>query len=197
MKMISLIAVLIFFAALGANAANAEDGGKNCYPVTAKDLIREGAPRFDRFPSKPETIQNKPKVDLKSHPMAGRFRTMLRDGAAKGPNFAGHYAVVGWGCGTSCLQFAVVDLKSGKVIFPGDFSVITWDHFAADDFEKAAAGPYWGLRYQNDSRLLIVVGALNESEERQGAFYYVLEKDKLKKIFSVNIPKNNCPKTTK
>ena len=197
MKMMSLIAVLVLFAALGANAANAEDNEKNCYPVRAEDLKREDAPRFDRFPSKPETIQKKSKVDLKSHPIARRYRTVLREGAAKGPNFAGHYGVVGWGCGTSCLQLAVVNLKSGKVITPGDFTAVTWHHFAADDFEKSGSGPYWALRYKKDSRLLIVVGGLNEGEEREGAFYYVLEKDKLKRIFSVSVQKNNCLEPTR
>ena len=46
---------------------------------------------------------------------ARRLRTMLRIGAASGPNFAGHYTPVTWGCGVACQEFAIVDAKSGRV----------------------------------------------------------------------------------
>ena len=42
------------------------------------------------------------------------FRTRIRQGAAKGPNFAGHYAVVEWGGGTGTGTFVLVDVKSGQ-----------------------------------------------------------------------------------
>ena len=35
-----------------------------------------------------------------------------------GPNFAGHYFVIRWGCGSNCLMMAVVDAKTGKVYDP-------------------------------------------------------------------------------
>ena len=38
-----------------------------------------------------------------------------RNGAKKGPNFAGHFTVVQWGCGTTCLTGAIVDATTGKV----------------------------------------------------------------------------------
>lgn len=69
--------------------------------------------------------------------MARRYRTVLLKGAAEGANFAGHYSIVGWGCGTSCVQFAVVDLESGQVIFPDDFSVISGVNLEADEFEAS------------------------------------------------------------
>lgn len=45
------------------------------------------------------------------------FRTRLREGAAKGPNFAGHYTLVMWGCGAACQMVAVVDAGDGQVSF--------------------------------------------------------------------------------
>ena len=45
------------------------------------------------------------------------FRTRLIEGAKKGPNFAGHYTVVTWGCGTNCAVVAIVDAKTGIVHF--------------------------------------------------------------------------------
>ena len=48
-------------------------------------------------------------------PTQREFRTILRNGARKGPNFAGHYTVVEWGCGSNCVVFAVVDARNGEV----------------------------------------------------------------------------------
>jgi len=189
-KKLICVIVLIIFAAI---TVEAEESSKNCYPITADDLTRKDAPRFDQHPSKAEQIRHPAKVNLKSSAMARKYRTMLRRGVAKGPNFAGHYAVVGWGCGTSCVQFAVVDLKSGEVVFPDDFTVISGAHLYADEFEKdSGGGQFWGLRYKVNSKLLIAIGTLDEDEEREGAFYYLLQKGKLKKIFSVNVQKINC-----
>jgi len=58
------------------------------------------------------------KVDLSSNRYAKEFRTVLREGAKKGSNFAGHYTLVEWGCGSSCQSHAIIDTKNGKVFFP-------------------------------------------------------------------------------
>src|SRR3954451_8378561 len=54
----------------------------------------------------------------------GQFRTRIREGATKGPNFAGHFTVVSWGCGSGCLSFVVVDAASGKVNWSSPFQVL-------------------------------------------------------------------------
>jgi len=72
-------------------------------------------PRFDQY-SVEIKFKSKPiVVDLKSHPRAKMFRTILRNAASEGPNFADHYRIVRWGCGTSCIEYAVIDLSNGKV----------------------------------------------------------------------------------
>jgi hypothetical protein len=43
------------------------------------------------------------------------YRTRLRDGAKKGPNFADHFTLVAWGCGSSCQEWAIVDARTGQV----------------------------------------------------------------------------------
>src|ERR1043166_5084097 len=65
------------------------------------------------------------------------YRTRIRQGAAKGANFAGHYAVVILGCGTQCDSFLIVDVQNGRV-------------FARAQKEYTCA-PYYNL----DSRLLV------------------------------------------
>jgi len=54
-------------------------------------------------------------LDPASSHKARQFRTVLRRGAQKGPNFAGHLTVVTWGCGTSCIEVALVDARTGQV----------------------------------------------------------------------------------
>lgn len=85
-----------------------------------------------------------------------------------------------------------MEARTGKVIFAYDFALISGAHVDAKEFEDAAAGGRPLLRYKADSRLLIVLGALDEDRKREGAFYYVLEKDKLKRVFAVNGSKEEC-----
>jgi len=47
--------------------------------------------------------------------LARTYRTRLRDAGSKGPNFAGHYTLASWGCGTSCQDWAVIDARTGHV----------------------------------------------------------------------------------
>jgi len=70
------------------------------------------------------------------------FRTLLRQGAQKGPNFAGHYTVVEWGCGSNCVVFAIVDAANGKV-YDRDMPPIN-DQYPC------------GLLYRLESRLFVV-----------------------------------------
>lgn len=50
---------------------------------------------------------------------AREYRTRLNEGARAGANFAGHYAVVEIGCGTSCSFAYVIDVEDGRVFeFP-------------------------------------------------------------------------------
>jgi len=94
-----------------------------------------------------------------------RFRTLLRKAISKGygvveggteherigPNFAGHYILVQWGCGLPCMETAVIDAKDGRVLrlprIPGDtdsrgFVVPT----SSDDLRE--------LQFKRESRLL-------------------------------------------
>jgi len=57
---------------------------------------------------------------------ARQYRTVLRDAAAKGPNFAGHYTLVAIGCGAGCVHLAVIDETTGDVAFPKHASMVYW-----------------------------------------------------------------------
>lgn len=65
-----------------------------------------------------------PRIETPSQRM---YRTVIRQGIARGwgvfrdgkeqagPNFAGHFIVVQWGCGTSCVMMVIVDTLTGKI----------------------------------------------------------------------------------
>lgn len=95
-------------------------------------------PTFDDYPTHtiPFTGNHSP-IDFDSHPDAYTYRDALNYGIQFGPNFAQHYTIVTWGCGTTCEAFAIVDAYTGAVYFPQFVSSV-------------------GLDYRLDSNLLIV-----------------------------------------
>lgn len=91
---------------------------------------------FDDFPVE-NVYEGEPvKVDFSTRPDAKMFITKIIEGAQAGPNFAGSYTVVDWGCGTACQMNAVVDAQTGEVV-------------------EYAFGSNLGLEYKLNSRLLI------------------------------------------
>ncbi len=50
---------------------------------------------------------------------ANEFKAEIDEAVAKGPNFAGKYAVAQWSCGEQCQNHAVVNVETGKVITLG------------------------------------------------------------------------------
>jgi hypothetical protein len=71
-----------------------------------------------KFTAYPASTFAGPKVPP-SFTGAGRnysdFRTRIKEGAASGPNFAGHFTVVTIGCGAECTWSAIVDNSNGRI----------------------------------------------------------------------------------
>jgi hypothetical protein len=80
-----------------------------------------------------------------------RFATQIREQAVAPPNFAGHYKVVEWGCGTSCVSMAVADLATGNV-YDGPFSILWY----GPNYEYEGGDDEW--EYRVSSRLLVTRG---------------------------------------
>jgi hypothetical protein len=129
-------------------------------------------PRFEDHPAKEPFAGPPTAVDLSSHPKAMRFKTAITEGAARGPNFAGHYTFVTWGCGTACQELAIVDAKSGRVYFPTSLKLNAY-HMVRDGTDP--------FRFKRDSDLLVVTGSPNDGE-KLGTFYFVWRENQLKKI---------------
>ena len=108
------------------------------------------------------------------------------------PNFAGHYRLAYWGCGTSCAMFAVVNLKTGKVITAREFATVLGTHLDTDDFLPGTLSDGWAFRYKIDSSLLVVLGAPDEDESRAGAYYFALRGDELHLVHTTSAIKRHC-----
>ncbi|MGN7515073.1 MAG: hypothetical protein ACTHOM_11890 [Allomuricauda sp.] len=53
--------------------------------------------------------------DFSTNPDAENFVTRIKEGCAKGINFAGHYTLVSWGCGSPCQTGVIVDRITGEI----------------------------------------------------------------------------------
>lgn len=94
------------------------------------------------------------------------YRTMIKEGARLGPNFAGQYTIIRIGCGAATTCVAIVDAKSGKVYFPSQ--VVSVEALLVDTGSMDVRT----LNYRRDSSLLVVVGSPNENRKRAGISYY-------------------------
>jgi hypothetical protein len=123
------------------------------------------APRFEDYPVREVYKGPVARVRLDGR-KARMFRTALREGAREGPNFAGHYAVVFWGCGTGCAQMGVVDSKTGRVYFP------PVEYMDIPDTEDAEARARF---FRLDSRLLVITQNHYDMERTYTAYYYLFD----------------------
>jgi ankyrin repeat protein len=114
---------------------------KKADPHLKKDSIKvnpsTNPPTFDDYPVDTVTLTKHAPIDFDSHPKAYTFRDALKYGIKDGPNFAQHYTIATWGCGTTCQAFAIVDAYTGAVYFPEFVSAV-------------------GLDFRLDSNLLVV-----------------------------------------
>jgi hypothetical protein len=157
------IAVVVVAASLAGDGLAADWNEATIIP---EDLRAPQAPRFDSFPANASLGRTPVPIALDSHPEARTWGTRLAEGAKHGPNFAGHFTLVAWGCGTDCTQIAVVDARDGRVFFPRDLQTIHWVNVHEEVLKDGA------LRYRKDSTLLLAVGAPNEDGTQRGVSYY-------------------------
>jgi len=143
-------------------------------------------PRFDDFPVAEDWDQ--PPAPLKLTIRSERmFRTQLANAAKEPPNFAGHYRITFWGCGSLCGAGAVVDLQTGSVFPPplgahGD----GWARWIISPalFEGSA------VDFRINSRLVAVKSGINYSDARKAnvpdAHYFVWEDNRFRQLLYVS-----------
>jgi hypothetical protein len=91
--------------------------------IAAIVVGNERLPRFEDYPV--TAIFKGTPAPPKLRPGDRLFRTRIREGAAKGPNFAGHYTIAEWGCGMGCVSIAIVDASDGR-IYDAPFTALAW-----------------------------------------------------------------------
>lgn len=175
-----VIFCLLLCASTLVVAATDEDG-YNEYTIRPSDIPPD-APKFEDFPAKIFSGQNA-LPDLRSNATARTFRSRLAQWAKEKPNFAGHYILATWGCGTDCTHIALIDARTGRIFHPPgattNVAVNVHDALLEESDLWHATG---AVKFRPDSRLLILVGMPEESVTNRGISYYVWANDRLKRI---------------
>ena len=70
--------------------------------------------KFESYPADIIDVSSTPKLKLHSK-HARQYKTMITEVASEPANFAGHYRVITWGCGTDRHGFAIVNKLTGDV----------------------------------------------------------------------------------
>ena len=156
-----------------------------CLVLTAAALLAQASkePQFGDY-SVPtwRGVPAKPKLVTAGQ---RKFRTMIREWTERGPNFAGHFTIAQWGCGTGCIQFALVDNESGTV-YDGPFGSLPNAYLCLD------ANPDQddtGIFFQRDSSLIEFRGCPNEKQcnadyyQWTGDRFRLLRGTRIKQIF--------------
>lgn len=159
-------------------------------PMIRESQIPRDAPRFEAYAATPYTGANAV-PDVHSDPRSRQYQTQLRSWAREKPNFAGHYILATWGCGTGCTELAVIDAATGKVFYPPEARVNHIEDVDPDALVDIKEGDrradFGAMRYRADSRLLIVFGTLNGRAENEGISWFVWEDDRLRRVRFVKI----------
>ena len=146
---------LLLACALFANALNAN--------------AQTGVPRFSDYPVR-ERFQGET-APLVLTRAARIYRTRLKEAAREKPNFAGHFIVTTWGCGTECIEGAIIDARTGRV-FMLPFTLCCWAPGTVDDKFKP-------VDHRLNSSLIILSGARNEKDGDYAARAYRFQNNRL------------------
>jgi len=138
-------------------------------PQGLSSRIEKPRPKFSEFPAK-DIYRGEPARPIITKEFRS-FRTMIRKGADSRVEFAGHYTIPRWGCGTDCNEFVIVDSISGKV----------YDGFGVAGLpfkwlEKHGGEEMERMEFHPNSRLLKINACPNE--QNCGLYDYVMVQGK-------------------
>jgi hypothetical protein len=140
-------------------------------------------PRFEDYPIT-EQFKGNPAAPVLATPEQRQYRTRIRNGVStgadvwtgswkkpiksSGPNFAGHYFVIRWGCGSQCVMMAIVDAKTGTVHDPPLSGVGSELYVPLDNLSEME------VDFRPDSSLMILRNACRDFKNRAscGMYYF-------------------------
>jgi len=141
-------------------------------------------PRFEDYPVT-EVWRGIPAPVKLGTPAEHMFRTELKTAAKEPPNFAGHYRVTQWGCGTRCAAGALIDLTTGDVFsLPRSLNRSGWEHwiFCASMYDKG------GIDSRPDSRILVVrcgAQADDQGNNTPDSYYFLWEQNHFRLLVQI------------
>lgn len=140
--------------ALGVNGVACAAPAKTPGPV----------PVFADYPVRVEAAEGgRPAKVILVTAQARRYRTAIRGAAREPANFAGHFRVVTWGCGTDCRGFAILDRQTGVAYTPPGIDYVAGA--PGNDEER--------VDFRRDSRLLVLNGLINDNEKLEAKHLYL------------------------
>lgn len=203
MRNVSLRFLVLFFLLSVASARSDQsalsDAGQLTFRYCGAITTFIGVPRFKDYPAEHSPRKIAKDIDWNSNKEAWSFRTRLRAGLRRGPNFNGHYTVVEFGCGSPCHAAEIVDVETGKVIhfvfgssygfsYRLDSALITSDEPETDakwlDYSLLRYGGPQFFRVEN-GKLIHIKDLDVSSVERSGYYPCVLGVGK-KRLWAVN-----------
>lgn len=162
---------LFMLAASAADALAQKKRPRAKGAAAAARATTSAPPRFEDYPAR-EVYKGRIAPVILDTRRARMFRSRLREDSRQGVNFAGHYTVVFWGCGTGCAHLAVVDAKTGRVYWP------PVDYVDIPVSPEDAATPHRNFR--PDSKLLVLTRAYYDGRGGYAAYYYLFDKNRFR-----------------
>ena len=162
------ISIVLFVVALGGLAGNCpyqSEAAESIRPsgddAAPPELVYQpkavtntlsALPQFQDFPV--SVISTKQSAQpILATPRAREYRTQLNQAGSGTANFAGHYILAQWGCGTACVAGAVIDALTGQVTFFPFVNVCCWQNM----HQQGAP-----IDFRVNSRLIVFSGQLDE-----------------------------------
>jgi|SRR6202051_385418 hypothetical protein len=131
--------------------------------------VEKSRPKFSNYPAK-DIYRGQPAQPIVTKEFRS-FRTMIRNGTHSDVEFAGHYTVPRWGCGTGCNDFVIVDSISGRVYAGFGVAELPFKWL-----EKHGGEEMPRMEFHPNSRLLKINACPNE--QNCGLYDYVMVEGK-------------------
>ena len=173
MRWIAMAALLALMIGLGGSAS-AQDEAPCCFdPCHAPfdRLLSDDV--FSHYPAPHPASARRPAPPDVRRGDAHLYRTVIREQAKSGPDFAGHFTIIVIGCGAGVVCLAIADANTGQVFFPPELRNAEALLMDTGDQDIRA------LNYRRGSQLLIVVGTRNEDPKSTGMTSYVWRSGRL------------------
>lgn len=197
MRKVILAASLMFVSAWSlaqsCNRTNDDDGDfVQPWEICDDDFAKRKVPRFDEHPAAAVTAFKAvlpQRVDDDDAEESRRWLEAVHAAYNAGnARFAGHYLLVRrGGCGQGCHRAVIVDLQDGKVYRPADIAMVSAavNNLPPTLCKKLQIDCEETFTVRKNSKLLVLVGALDDEAKQRGLYFYAWDNNKLKLLSKV------------